>query len=133
MIGDNTKILKTIYLPGDHVRVNVLPEGRFHTNQWPAQSSNLIRGHPEMPQPGAASGHPLQELNQARQVQPDCSWEASALQHLPVDDIPGVPHSLQLPNTVWAQLRQEKVHRRDMRLKWNETQNEHKNVNQTNL
>ena len=48
-----------------------------------------------MPQPGAVSRHPLQELNQARQVQPDSSWEASALLQLPVYRISGVPHGLQ--------------------------------------
>jgi hypothetical protein len=54
-----------------------------------------IGGHPEMPQPGTVSRHPLQEPNQASQVQPDGSWEASALLQLPVYDISTVPHGLQ--------------------------------------
>ena len=48
-----------------------------------------------MPQPGAVSRLPLQELNQARQVQSNSSWEASALLQLPVYHISSVPHGLQ--------------------------------------
>ena len=73
-----------------------------------------IGGHPEMPQPGTVSRHPLQEPNQASQVQPDGSWEASALLQLPVYDISTVPHGLQPQDCVWGHLREEKFNSRQM-------------------
>jgi hypothetical protein len=52
-----------------------------------AQLQNQLKFNGLMPQSGAVSRHPLEEPNQASQVQPDGSWEASALLQLPVYDI----------------------------------------------
>ena len=67
-----------------------------------------------MPQPEAVSRHPLQEPNQASQVQPDGSWEAGALLQLPVYDISTVSHGFQLQDCVGGHLREEKFNSRQM-------------------